>query len=130
MTFGTTLLILPISVIPHTNFKTCSNTLKLITFIVFRDSSVGIVTRCGLEGMGIESLCGGRDFPRTGSHTDSYIMGTGALPGVKRPESDDHQHLRSVKGYRMNTDMPLIPTSAFVACSRVIFTFTINTQHV
>jgi hypothetical protein len=32
------------------------------THSVYRDSSVGIVTRCGLDGLGIESRWG-RDFP-------------------------------------------------------------------
>ena len=32
-----------------------------------RDSSVGIATRYGLDGPGIESRCGGRDFPQTSS---------------------------------------------------------------
>ena len=56
---------------------------------VDRDSSVGIATRYGLEGPGIESRWG-RDFPRQsrpalGAHSASYIMGTGSFPGAKRP---------------------------------------------
>jgi hypothetical protein len=42
-----------------------------------RDSSVGIATRYGLDGPGIESRCM-RD-------PASCTMGTGSFPGVKRP---------------------------------------------
>jgi len=47
---------------------------------VGRDSSVGIATRYGLVGPGIE-LRWGRDFP----HPSRPALGTGYLPGVKRP---------------------------------------------
>jgi len=51
-------------------------------------SSVGIATRYGLDGPGIDSWWG-RDFPSVqtgpGAHPASYIMGTGSFPGVKRP---------------------------------------------
>ena len=53
------------------------------------DSSVGIVTRYGLDGPGIESRWGGRFFAPVqtipGAHPASYTMGTGSFPGVKRP---------------------------------------------
>ena len=54
-----------------------------------RDSSVGIATRYGLDGPGIETRWG-RDFqhpsrPALGAHPASYTMGTGSLLGVKRP---------------------------------------------
>ena len=55
---------------------------------VVRHSSVGIATRYGLGGTGVESRWK-RDFPhpsrRLGAHPDSYTMGTGSFPGVKRP---------------------------------------------
>ena len=55
-----------------------------------RDSSDGIATCYGLGGPGIESRCGARfSAPvQTGSEANlaSYTMGTGSLPGVKRPE--------------------------------------------
>ena len=58
-----------------------------------RDSSVGIATRYGLEGLGIESRCG-RDFPHPagpGAYPASCRVGTGSFPGVKRPGSGaDH----------------------------------------
>jgi len=54
-----------------------------------RDSSVGIATRYGLDGSGIESRWGARfsDPVQTGpgTHLASYTMGTGSFPGVKRP---------------------------------------------
>ena len=51
-----------------------------------RDSSVGIATRYGLDGPGIESRCGGWDFP----HAFSPSLGPTQppvqwVPGVKRP---------------------------------------------
>ena len=54
------------------------------------DSSVGIETRYGLHGAGIESRCGGARFSapvQTGhvAHLASYTMGTGSFPGIKRP---------------------------------------------
>ena len=58
-------------------------------FIVGRDSSVGIATRYGLDGPGIESRWGSRFSaplqPGPGVHPASYTMGTGSFPGVKRP---------------------------------------------
>ena len=60
-----------------------------------RDSSVGIPTRYGLDGPGIESRWW-RDFPHPsrpalGAHTASCTMGTGSFPRVKRPGRDaDH----------------------------------------
>jgi hypothetical protein len=56
---------------------------------VGRDSSVGIATGYGLDGPGIEFRWGTRFFAhvQTGpeAHPASYTMGTGSLPGVKRP---------------------------------------------
>ena len=53
----------------------------------YRGSSVGIATRYGLEGQGIESRSG-QDFPHTsrpaqGAHPASCTMGTGSFPGIK-----------------------------------------------
>jgi hypothetical protein len=54
-----------------------------------RDSSVGIVTRYGLDGPGIESRWGTRfssPFQTgPGAHPASYTMGAGSFPWVKRP---------------------------------------------
>ena len=53
------------------------------------DDSVGIATRYGLDGPGIESRWEARFYApaRTGPgpHPVSYTMGTGSFPGVKRP---------------------------------------------
>jgi len=53
------------------------------------DSSVGIATRCGLEGTGIEFRLGGEIFHNRpegpGAHTASYTMCTGSFPEVQRP---------------------------------------------
>jgi len=55
---------------------------------VGRESSVGIATRYGLSGLGIESPWGTRfsTIVRTGpgTHPVSYTMGIGSFPGVKR----------------------------------------------
>ena len=54
-----------------------------------RDSSVGIVTRYGLDGPGIISWWGARCSAPVqtgpGANPASYTMGTGSFPGVKRP---------------------------------------------
>ena len=66
-----------------------------------RDSSVGIATRYGLDGAGIESRWGARFSAPVqtgpGAHPASCTMGTGSFPGVKRPGlGADHQpHLRA-----------------------------------
>jgi hypothetical protein len=53
------------------------------------DSSVGIVTRYGLDGPGIESQWEGRFSAPVqtgpGAHTASYTMGTGSFLGVEQP---------------------------------------------
>jgi len=54
-----------------------------------RDSLVGIATRYGLDGPGIESRWGAR-FSKPvqtgcGAHPAPYTMGTGSFPGVRRP---------------------------------------------
>ena len=54
-----------------------------------RDSSVGIATRYGMDGPGIESRWGARFSAPVqtgpGTHSASYTIGTGSFPGVKRP---------------------------------------------
>jgi hypothetical protein len=61
----------------------------IIIIIVGRDISVGIATRYGLGGPGIESRWGVRlsAFVQTGpgDHPASYTMGIGSFPGVKWP---------------------------------------------
>jgi hypothetical protein len=58
-------------------------------YIMDLDSSVAIVTRCGLGGPGIESRWG-RDFPLPSTPALGPIMplvpmGTESFPGVKQP---------------------------------------------
>ena len=66
-----------------------------------RDSSVGIATRYGLDGPGIESQWGARFSAPVqtgpGAYPASCTMGTGSFPGVKRPErgTDHSPHLRA-----------------------------------
>ena len=57
--------------------------------MVGRDSAVGIATRYGLDGPGIESRWG-RDFSAQvqtgpGAHPTSCTMGTGSFLAIKRP---------------------------------------------
>ena len=58
------------------------------TTCVGRDSSVGIATRYGLDGPGIESRWGARFSAPVqtdpGAYPASCTMGTGSFPGVKR----------------------------------------------
>jgi hypothetical protein len=58
-------------------------------FNVGRYSSVGIATRYGLDGPGIESRSEARFSASvqtgSGTHTASYTMGTGSFQGVKPP---------------------------------------------
>jgi hypothetical protein len=53
-----------------------------------QDSSVGIATGCGLDGLGIESQWGARFFAHVqtgpGTHPASCTVGTGSFPGFKR----------------------------------------------
>jgi len=62
-----------------------------------------------------------------GAHPASYTTGTGSFPGVKRAgRGVDHPTPSSaeVKEEYSCTVIPLLPHLAFVACSRVDFTFT------
>jgi hypothetical protein len=60
-----------------------------------RDSSVGIATSYGLDGLWIDSWWGARFFAPVqtgpGAHPASCTMGTGSFPGVRRPgRGGDH----------------------------------------
>jgi len=65
------------------------NTFKHWTTLVGRDSAVGIATRYGLDGSGIESRWGakfsGPVQTGPGAYPASYTMGTGSFQGVKQP---------------------------------------------
>ena len=69
------------------NFHTFSTIIYRI--IVGRESSVGIATRYGLDGPGIESQWGPRFTAPVqtgpGAHSASYKMGTGTFLEVKWP---------------------------------------------
>ena len=61
------------------------------------DSSIGVATRYALDSPGIEYRSETRfSVPvqtAPGDHPASYTVGTGSLPGVKRPERGvDHPH--------------------------------------
>jgi hypothetical protein len=62
---------------------------KFSVLYVGWDSSVSIVTRYGLDGLGIVSRCGARFSISVQSGTEAYpafyTMGTGSFPGVKQP---------------------------------------------
>jgi hypothetical protein len=69
---------------------------KVLSILMDRDSSVGIGTRYGLDGLVIESRYGAKFLPpvQTGpeAYPASYTMGTGSFPEVKRPgRGVDHQ---------------------------------------
>ena len=80
-----------------------------------RDSVIGIATHYELDGPGIESR-----WRRV-----SYAVGTGSFPGAKRPgRGVDHTHPSSAE-VKERVELYLYsPLWAFVACSRVKFTFT------
>jgi len=69
---------------------------------VGRDSSVGIVTSCGLDGPGFESRLEARFFASVQTnpvaHPASYTVGTGSFPRVKWPgRGVDYTHPSSAK---------------------------------
>ena len=80
-----------------------------------RDSSVGMATRYGLDGPGIESWWGARFSAPIqtgpGAHPASYALGTGSFTGVKRPRSgvDHPPHLapRLKEEYSYTSTPPL-----------------------
>ena len=82
-----------------------------------QDSSVGIATRYGLDGPGIESRWWGKARfsahvqTGPGAHPASDTMGTGSFPRVKRPGSgvDHPPHLapRLKKEYSYTSTPPL-----------------------
>jgi hypothetical protein len=80
-----------------------------------RDSSVGIATRYGLDGPGIESRWGARFFAPfqagLGAHPASYTMGSGSFPGVKRPMCGFDQPSPSRPEVKERLGVYLYPTS-------------------
>jgi len=93
-----------------------------------RDSSVGIATRYGLDGPGIEYRCEAR-FSATvqtgpGTHTASYTMGTRSFSGVKRPKRGVDHPPPSRAEVKERVELYVYPPWAFVACSMEKFTLT------
>ena len=88
-----------------------------------RDSSVGIATRYGLDGQGIESRWGERFSAPVqtgpGACPSSCTMGTGSFPGVRRPgRGADHPPPSKCRGQE-RVGLYLYSTLwAFVACYR------------
>ena len=93
-----------------------------------RDSSAGIATRYGLDGLGIESRRGARFSASVqtcpGAHPASCKMGTGSLPRVKRPVrgADPHHHLQC-RGLKKGRVTPLPTLRALVVYKGGTFTF-------
>jgi len=100
-------------------------------FPVGRDSSVGIAIRYGLDDPGIESRWKrGFSLPvqtGSGAHPASYTMGTGSFTGVMRPGHGVHHPPPCSAEVKVRVKLYLYsPFWAFVALSRVNFTFTCN----
>ena len=89
-----------------------------------RDSSIGIATRYGLEGPGIESWWGGREFPHLSRPalrpTQPPVQRVPDLfPGVKRPGRDTDHPPPSSPEIKERVELYFCPPFlAFVACSR------------
>ena len=107
---------------PHTLFEI---NVSFIFLYGGRDSSVGIATRYGLDGPGIESRWGARRLAPVqtgpGVHPASYTVGTRSFPGVKRPgRGADHPPLSSaevegrVEVYIYSTSVPSWPVVTFI----------------
>jgi hypothetical protein len=62
-----------------------------------------------------------------GTHPASYTIGTESFPGLKRPGHGVEHPLPSSAEVKEKIVIPLLPLWAFVACSRVNFTFTFTT---
>ena len=94
----------------------------LIYYMLDQGSVVGIATRHGMDGPGIESQWGGARFfapvqTCSGTHPTSYIMGTVSFSAVKLSgRGVDHPPLWR-RSYRKSRAIPLLPLWAFVACS-------------
>jgi len=94
-----------------------------------QDSSVGIATRYGLNGSGIESRWGARFSAPVqtcpGAHPASYTMGTGSFLGVKRPERG-HPPLSNAE-VKERVELCICSPLGLVACYRMTSTFTFFT---
>jgi hypothetical protein len=96
-----------------------------------RDSSVGIATRYGLDGLRIEARSGWYlSHPCTSSlgPTQPPTMGTGSYRGVKRPGRGVGHPPPSSAEVKETVELYLYSPWAFVSCSRVNVTFTFTQQ--
>ena len=87
-------------------------------------SSVGIATRCGLDGPGIESRWGASLFAPVqtgrGAHPASYAMGAGSFPAVNRTRRGVYRPYQSSAEVKERVEaIPLFNIWAVMACSRV-----------
>jgi hypothetical protein len=107
----------------------------ITTTLVNRDSSVGIATRYGMDGPGIESRLGAQFSAPVqtgpGTHPASYTIGTGSLSwGVKRPgRGVDHPPLSSAKVKErilVNDQLDALFLNVFISC---LYVFPLD-QHV
>jgi hypothetical protein len=102
--------------------------IRTINKLVGRDGSVGITTGYGLDGPGIESRWGANrtrpDRP-WGPPSHLYNGYRVSFPGVKRPERGVDNPPSSCAEVKERVELYLYSSTwAFVACSRVNFTFT------
>jgi hypothetical protein len=92
-----------------------------------RDSSVGIATRYGPDGLGIESCTGEISAPiqtGPGAYPASYATSTGSFPGVKWPRRGvDHPPPRS--STEAKETLLLL---AYKSCSRANFISNIKSE--
>jgi hypothetical protein len=98
-------------------------------YLMGRDSSVGTATRYELDGPGIESRWGGKIFSTRPERPWAYpapcTMGTGSFPGVKQLGRGVNHPPPSSAKVKERVELYLYSPSgwAFMACSRVNFTF-------
>ena len=92
------------------------NTCKFVPFCMSsmsRDSSVGITTRCGPDGPGFESRWEASISSPVqtahGVYQASYTMGTGSVPGIKRPERGVDHPLPSSAEVKERVELYLYP---------------------
>jgi hypothetical protein len=124
-----------INKVHHINNNNNNNNNNLLTRpCVERNSEVGVETRYGLDGPGIESRRGEISSPiqiGPGAHLASCTTGTRFFPGVKRPgRGADHPPPSS--GEVKERVEPYLYSSvrALMACSRVNVTFLFTRQYV
>jgi hypothetical protein len=90
---------------------------------VRRNSSVGIATRYGLDGPGIDSRWG-RYFQHPSRLTQPSVQWVpGLLQGLEQPGVTLTSHPFVLSSERKSRTISLFPVWVFIACSMVNFTF-------